>query len=450
MYILKTGENDSKGAIFLYSIIILFLLYAYTLISYNDIKYAFAKSNKITESQSSMLVMAQNSNQNIKNKIIIKTNSATFAPLTDNKHNQLKILVDYQTFDTSLLNTKINGIMKVYLQNGSPIKTSSFPKGFTIGQSGTIQFTTSFIDKTIQDVQLDLSFTELDKITPLSNTIHIDIKLINGLIAYSNNMDKNTLNSNFLDQENRSIPTPQKFNFNDTKTKIIQTPEENFNNSIDGPYAIKAKYQQFKDLLGDATTDIRQTGDGVGYFQEYKYGYGYIFWFPKTGAHEVHGLIASTWKYHMDAEQGHLGYPKSDEYDAPGGGRQSDFQNGSLYYDPSSNSVIELAQGKSSFVPYLIKNFSSTDRNNNQKEKLISIEEACVNINKAPLVGKIFSFFSGVDEKDCHKMFNKNSIRIHGIGFIGCKTAQVIISNAFEELRFLPIGTLIGKVCSSI
>ena len=66
-------------------------------------------------------------------KITIGLNNATFGPLTSNPSlNQVKLLVDYQTKDLSLVDSTINGKMEVFAANGTLIKTSSYPNGFTI------------------------------------------------------------------------------------------------------------------------------------------------------------------------------------------------------------------------------------------------------------------------------------------------------------------------------
>jgi hypothetical protein len=109
------------------------------------------------------------------NKITITSNSVQFLPLTNATHNQLKVIVHYQTNDVSLVNTKINGIMRVSLPNGSLVKTSSFPNGFVVNQSGTIQFATSFANKTIQNVKADIVLTDLNKMTPLSNIVTTNV-----------------------------------------------------------------------------------------------------------------------------------------------------------------------------------------------------------------------------------------------------------------------------------
>ncbi len=104
-------------------------------------------------------------------KITITLNSAKFAPLTNDTHVQLKSLVGYVTKDSSLVNTKINGIMKVSLLNGTLLKRSSFPNGFTISHSGVIAFATSFVGKTMPNIKMDIVLTDLSKVTPLSNVI---------------------------------------------------------------------------------------------------------------------------------------------------------------------------------------------------------------------------------------------------------------------------------------
>jgi len=115
---------------------------------------------------------------NVTNKIKIDTNSVTFAPLTDSTINQLKILINYQTTDHALINTPMAGIMKVFLSDGSLLKTSSsIPKGYVVGQSGVIQFATSFTDPTIQNLRAEVYMINTqDEI--ISNTLFVDASLV--------------------------------------------------------------------------------------------------------------------------------------------------------------------------------------------------------------------------------------------------------------------------------
>ena len=113
------------------------------------------------------------------NQITIAASSTLFSPLTKAAYNQLKVIVNYETKDVSLINTRINGVMQVSLSNGSLVRMSSFPNGFIVNQTGTIQFATSFADKSIQNVKADIILTGLDKSTPLSNIITTNVALNN-------------------------------------------------------------------------------------------------------------------------------------------------------------------------------------------------------------------------------------------------------------------------------
>jgi membrane peptidoglycan carboxypeptidase len=113
---------------------------------------------------------------NTSNKINISLDSVNFAPLSDNTFNQLKVLVNYQTYDPNVVHTPMGGIMKVYQSDGTLLKTSSIPKGYVVGQSGIVQFATSFADKTIQDVRVEIHMLDtLDNI--ISNTISTEVFL---------------------------------------------------------------------------------------------------------------------------------------------------------------------------------------------------------------------------------------------------------------------------------
>jgi hypothetical protein len=85
-------------------------------------------------------------------------------------------------------------------------------------------------------------------------------------------------------------------------------------------------------FLGAALTLETQTPDGVGRYNVFENGS--IYWTPTTGAHEVHGAIRDKWK-EVGWEAGVLGYPVSDEIRAPDGdGRYNVFENGSIYWTP--------------------------------------------------------------------------------------------------------------------
>jgi len=113
----------------------------------------------------------RNDTSNSQDNITIQLNSIKFAPLTNSDNNQLKVLADYKTNDPALVNTHMDGVMKVYNPEGTLLKTSTIQKGFVLGESGVIQFATSFADQTIRDVNTELALTDAFHAEKISNTL---------------------------------------------------------------------------------------------------------------------------------------------------------------------------------------------------------------------------------------------------------------------------------------
>ncbi len=112
----------------------------------------------------------------LKDKVNIDLTSVEFAPLTSSENNQLKIVINYQTNDPSLVNTPMAGTMKVYDSDGNIIKTSKIGNGYVLGQSGPMQFATTFTDKTIKDVKAEVYMTDTMG-NKVSNTLTTDASL---------------------------------------------------------------------------------------------------------------------------------------------------------------------------------------------------------------------------------------------------------------------------------
>lgn len=94
--------------------------------------------------------------------------------------------------------------------------------------------------------------------------------------------------------------------------------------------AIDQKYAELggeRGSLGYPIEDEKPNPDGRG--RRRRFQGGYIYWSPTTGAHEIHGNIYAKWKS-LGWERSILGYPTSDEQNAPGGGRISYFEHGSI------------------------------------------------------------------------------------------------------------------------
>ncbi len=123
-------------------------------------------------------ITLSNINAQSTERVTISIDSATYAPLTNVPGaNQLKVIVAYQTLDPQLMNTNINGVMKVYAENASLVKTSSFPAGFSLTESGRIQFASSFMDPNMQQVRADIQLTNLNKTSVISNALTTNVTL---------------------------------------------------------------------------------------------------------------------------------------------------------------------------------------------------------------------------------------------------------------------------------
>ncbi len=104
-----------------------------------------------------------------------------------------------------------------------------------------------------------------------------------------------------------------------------------------GALAIDAKARELGAGLGSPLSDVQAAGDGSGRVRTFQNGS--IYWSPSTGAHEVHGGIREQWNS-AGAERGRLGFPISDETASRDGrSRVSRFQNGSVVYDITSGTT---------------------------------------------------------------------------------------------------------------
>jgi hypothetical protein len=109
-------------------------------------------------------------------EISIFLGSAEFVPL-DVQENQVNIVANYTIIDPSFTNQKINSVMKVYLPNGTLIKTSSSADGFIVNQTGAQRHATSIINNTSQNVIAVVQFTNFEKTLPVSNPLQVNLTL---------------------------------------------------------------------------------------------------------------------------------------------------------------------------------------------------------------------------------------------------------------------------------
>ena len=121
-------------------------------------------------------------------EIVIMLNSAHFAPLAGTDNYQVKVLVNYTVSDPVLIGQKINSVMKIHSANGSLLKTTSFPAGFTANKTGMTQLLTNIPISTSQNITTETVFTDLNKTSLVSNPVKTLPLITNPIIA-------NTINS---------------------------------------------------------------------------------------------------------------------------------------------------------------------------------------------------------------------------------------------------------------
>jgi hypothetical protein len=113
-------------------------------------------------------------------EVLLALDSAQFIPrLNTTEGSQVKVLVNYTVNDPSIVNQTINAVMNVYTSNGTLIKTSSFPAGFTANNFGTQQLATTIKGNPspIQNITAVITITNAAKLIPLSNSSTVKLNL---------------------------------------------------------------------------------------------------------------------------------------------------------------------------------------------------------------------------------------------------------------------------------
>jgi hypothetical protein len=110
--------------------------------------------------------------------ITISEGNSSFTPLTNTDANQVRVNIEYSVEDESLQNQVINAVMAVFAPNGTLLKTTSFPTGFTAqSDGGTETLRTAFRDKSLTSVTANVTFTDATKSRSISNVLTINLDL---------------------------------------------------------------------------------------------------------------------------------------------------------------------------------------------------------------------------------------------------------------------------------
>jgi hypothetical protein len=110
-------------------------------------------------------------------QIVIKLIDAHFISHPETGNHQVKVLVSYHVSNSSLIGQKTNAVLKVYSIDGTLLKTSSFPLGFTINSTGTRQLLTNIMNNYVLNITTLTTFTNQDKTIHLSNELRVPLDL---------------------------------------------------------------------------------------------------------------------------------------------------------------------------------------------------------------------------------------------------------------------------------
>lgn len=135
---------------------------------------------KVLQKAQESLRIHENQSSN-RQQIDIRLIDAHFMSHPETGYHQVKVLVNYNVSNSSLIGQKTNAVLKVYSTDGTLLKTSSFPSGFTINSTGTRQLLTNIMNNYILNITTLTTFTNLDKTIPLSNELRVplDLRLVN-------------------------------------------------------------------------------------------------------------------------------------------------------------------------------------------------------------------------------------------------------------------------------
>ena len=110
--------------------------------------------------------------------ITISAGNSSFVPLTSTDANQVRVNIEYSLEDESLENEMINAVMAVFAPNGTLLRTTSIPGGFTAqSDGGTETLRTTFRDKSLTSVTANVTFTDSTKSRSISNVLTINLDL---------------------------------------------------------------------------------------------------------------------------------------------------------------------------------------------------------------------------------------------------------------------------------
>ena len=104
-------------------------------------------------------------------EIVLRLSDGQFFLPPGKNVQQIKLTTTYSVSDAATVGKQISATMKIYTSNGTLLKTTSIPNGFKVDKNGFQQFVTSLPNSTLQSISTIVLFTDLNKTSPLSNSL---------------------------------------------------------------------------------------------------------------------------------------------------------------------------------------------------------------------------------------------------------------------------------------
>jgi hypothetical protein len=134
-----------------------------------------------TSSISSLLLsltITQSAFANHGQEVVLSLDNSTFTPLTIGGGNQVKVFVNYAVQNSSIVGQTINAVMKLYTPEGTLIKTSSYPSGFSAqNTNGRAELKSTIEDPSIQGAIANITLTNAAKTEVISNEVSTTVNL---------------------------------------------------------------------------------------------------------------------------------------------------------------------------------------------------------------------------------------------------------------------------------
>ena len=113
-------------------------------------------------------------------EIDLKFSDAQYLVLPGKNIHQVKFTTTYSVSGSDTVGNQINGIMQISTANVTLVKTTSIPNGFNgfkAEKTGFQQFVTTLPATSPKTINAIVLFTDLNKTSPLSNSINRDLVL---------------------------------------------------------------------------------------------------------------------------------------------------------------------------------------------------------------------------------------------------------------------------------